>query len=174
MAPAIEPLGFMAGIISRKSNSSGRRLTADGCFGESSGRREKRLRNLDTADGAADEPGDSVEKEGFVGEATALDVAVAVTDIIEGMPSWLILGDGEADKESLPRSVLERDTRSMSRAFACGSVSEAVEKVEGIDSAEVPRLESHASSEKGALPTPNRDDCSHDSEVRMSLVSGLF
>src|SRR5438045_3791821 len=108
--------------MSKKSSSSGRRLTVDGCLAVSSARREKRPRNLATADGACD----SVEKEGLVGDAVLLDVAAAVTDSIDGIPSWLALGDGEADEDVFTRSRDNLLARPV--AFLCDSASELGER----------------------------------------------
>jgi hypothetical protein len=173
------PLVFVAGIISRKSNSSDRRLTAVGCLGVSSARREKRFRNRVTAEGAAACAGDSVETTVLVGERTARELLAEVAiDIMEGMPSRLALGVGEPDEGALPRSMLEREKRPMSPAvFPCESVPGSPEPgtyEEDIESAEEPRVESHDSNEKGVALPPVRADCSQDSDVLMSLFKGLF
>jgi hypothetical protein len=166
----------MAGIISRKSSSSDRKLTAVGCLGVSSARRENRFKNLVTAEGAA---GDSVENDVLVGERGAVKPFTAAIETMDDIPSWLALGVGEPDEGALPRSVLERANLPMSpAAFLRDSVSDAPEPNtygDGIESAEEPRVESHDSNEKGvACPLPDCADCSQDSDVLMSLIKGLF
>jgi hypothetical protein len=94
------PSAFIAGIVSRKSNSSDRKLTAVGCLGVSSARRENRFKNRVTAEGA---PGFAGDSEVLVGERAARALlAEAATDIMEVIPSWLALGVGEPDEEALP------------------------------------------------------------------------